>query len=574
MAVIGIDLGTTNSLAVAYREDHYELIPNGYGEYLTPSVVSIDDDGSIIVGKCAKERFVTYPQNTAALFKRNMGKDEVITLKGHHFLPEELSSFVVRQLVEDAKNFLHEEIDEVVISVPAYFDEHQRHATKRIGELIGIKVERLINEPSAAAISCHQGKEEDEAFIVFDFGGGTLDVSVVDCFDNVVSICSIAGDNHLGGSDFDKLIALDFCKQYQLAFDKLSPNYQASLLLQCERAKKRLENLQETIFTFHFDEHDYEYVLKRDHLALISESIFQKMRKVIAEAVNNSGFEKDEINKIILVGGSCHMPLVVAYLKNLMNIEIFESDDMDKMVVKGLGIYIGIKQRKSAVRQLVLTDICPFSLSNSVHNEAHPSRPLSHVQIPRNTVLPASNKEFYYTITDNQDYMNISVYQGESVYADENDKLAQYRVPIPKNKAGVECVAVTFSYDINALLCVDIQVLSTGLKQRHVVGMDTVDQQHIEAIKNISLKLHLEPEIEYIREMLKRILEESSSRKQEKVKEFYLQFEHQLKEYDSNLRKKSQLLSQVKKVIERLDQENQNCEFFNHDDTTYKGPLS
>ena len=193
MATIGIDLGTTNSLAVTYREGEVELIPNGFGEYLTPSVVHVSDD-VLTVGKIAKERLVTDPDNTAQLFKRSMGTNEIFYLDGEAFSATDLSTLVVKQLVADAESYLGEKVDEVLISVPAYFNEKQRSATKAIGQRLGIKVERLINEPSAAAIACHKiGK--DESFIVFDFGGGTLDVSVVDCFDNVISIVSIAGED-------------------------------------------------------------------------------------------------------------------------------------------------------------------------------------------------------------------------------------------------------------------------------------------------------------------------------------------------------------------------------------------
>ena len=186
MATIGIDLGTTNSLAVTYREGEVELIPNGFGEYLTPSVVHVSDD-VLTVGKIAKERLVTDPESTAQLFKRSMGTNEIFYLDGEVFSATDLSTLVVKQLVADAESYLGEKVDEVLISVPAYFNEKQRSATKAIGQRLGIKVERLINEPSAAAIACHKiGK--DESFIVFDFGGGTLDVSVVDCFDNVISI--------------------------------------------------------------------------------------------------------------------------------------------------------------------------------------------------------------------------------------------------------------------------------------------------------------------------------------------------------------------------------------------------
>ncbi|WP_337467443.1 Hsp70 family protein, partial [Holdemanella biformis] len=209
MTILGVDLGTTNSLAVVYKEGKPIRIPNAYGEFVTASAVSILD-GKIVVGKLAKERLITHPECSASLFKRNMGSDVTYTFDKKEYDSATLSSFVVKQLIEDAQNYLHEEISEVVISVPAYFNARQRQDTKRIGELLGIKVERLINEPSAAAIACHMD-DEYETFVVFDFGGGTLDVSVVDCFENVISINAISGNNHLGGTDFDRAMAEYFC---------------------------------------------------------------------------------------------------------------------------------------------------------------------------------------------------------------------------------------------------------------------------------------------------------------------------------------------------------------------------
>ena len=207
MSIIGIDLGTTNSLAAVYQNGASRLIPNAFGEYLTPSVVSLDEDGTVLVGKAAKERLITHPGRTAAAFKRAMGTAKTFSLGDKEFLPEELSALVLRRLKEDAEAFLGQPVEEAVVSVPAYFTDAQRAATKRAGKLAGLKVDRLINEPSAAALACYDPDQGDAAFLVYDFGGGTLDVSVVDCFENVVNILAVSGDNQLGGNDLDAAIA-------------------------------------------------------------------------------------------------------------------------------------------------------------------------------------------------------------------------------------------------------------------------------------------------------------------------------------------------------------------------------
>lgn len=574
MAIIGIDLGTTNSLAVAYMDDHFEMIPNSFHEYITPSVVSVDEDGRILVGKIARQRQITHPNDTASLFKRSMGKEQpCFTLRGRKYLAEELSAFVVRQLVEDAKAFLHEEIEEIVISVPAYFNEYQRSATKRIGELLGIKVERLINEPSAAAIACHYGHIEDETFIVFDFGGGTLDVSVVDCFDNVISICAIAGDNHLGGSDFDHLIANEFCQENNLNFDELPTFNKESLLLQCEKAKQRLPERGKTTLHFRMDEKDYEYELCEDRLMEISKDLFTRMRHVIAKAVTNSGFEKDEIHKLILVGGSCHMPLVRNYLYDLMSIQVMEEDDLDSIVVMGLGTYIGIKQRKEAVKQLVLTDICPFSLGIAVHNESDPAKPLVSIQIPRNTVLPASNTQRYYPVNPQSRVINMDIYQGEEIYAIDNIKLSSFTIALPKNNT--DGVDVTFSYDINSLLCVETCVVSTGHKEAHYLERKGVAKVNAQKIKSAALNLSQKPAIDYITEQTSRIISESSPLQAEAIKKSYIEFEVLLKKYENNLRKHALTIARMQEYLDALESQGDHCDVFNmeedDDDTSSSG---
>lgn len=239
--IIGIDLGTTNSLACVYRNGKAELIPNGLGGYLTPSVVSLDESGEVLVGAVARERLVSNPADTAASFKRFMGSKKTFPLRQREFTPQELSAFVLRQLKQDAERYLGGEVTEAVISVPAYFNNNQRAATLEAGRIAGLHVERLVNEPSAAALASSMLSDEDEqSYLVFDFGGGTLDVSVVDCFQNIIEIVAVSGDNHLGGNDFDERIAAFFCKSHQMDLDALPPQKQAVLRRLSEKAKREL----------------------------------------------------------------------------------------------------------------------------------------------------------------------------------------------------------------------------------------------------------------------------------------------------------------------------------------------
>ncbi|MBR0281477.1 MAG: Hsp70 family protein, partial [Oscillibacter sp.] len=250
MAIIGIDLGTTNSLAAVWRNHHSELIPNAAGEYLTPSAVSVDEDGAILTGRAAKERLVSHPERSAAGFKRDMGTGRKYHLGGHVFSPEELSSFILRALREDAERYLGEPVMEAVVSVPAYFAEGQRAATKRAAALAGLRVERLINEPSAAAVAGERLSDgEQKTALVFDFGGGTLDVSLVEMFDNVVSVAAVSGDIRLGGRDFDLAIARAFCQECGLTWNQLSARQRGNLLYQAEICKMALSGREPVLMS-------------------------------------------------------------------------------------------------------------------------------------------------------------------------------------------------------------------------------------------------------------------------------------------------------------------------------------
>lgn len=330
MAIVGIDLGTTNSLAAVYKDGRAQLVPNQFGEFLTPSVVSVDKDGRAVVGRIAQERLVTQPQDTVARFKRKMGTDAVYNLGGRRFTPEALSACVIGQLVADAQEFLGERVDEAVVSVPAYFDVAQRAATKRAGALAGVRVERLVNEPSAAALGHHfsnegavaaaaaDGYPPDETFCVFDFGGGTLDVSVVDCFDNVVGISAVAGDNHLGGGDFDLLIAQEACRINGIGLNALEASQRETLLREAERAKRELTDRDSHAFLrSSIPALPRVLHLTNKRLFELAEPLFTRIERPLKQAVYDSDVPSEEISRAVLVGGSSRMPVVRATTSNV-----------------------------------------------------------------------------------------------------------------------------------------------------------------------------------------------------------------------------------------------------------------
>lgn len=562
MTILGVDLGTTNSLAVVYKEGKPVRIPNAYGEYVTASAVSILD-GKIVVGKLAKERLITHPECSASLFKRNMGSDVTYTLDRKEYDSATLSSFVVKQLIEDAQNYLHEEISEVVISVPAYFNARQRQDTKRIGELLGIKVERLINEPSAAAIACHMD-DEYETFVVFDFGGGTLDVSVVDCFENVISINAISGNNHLGGTDFDRAMAEYFCLKNELNYKILDSSFQQSILRTCEQTKIKLstQNVVE-VSLVHLNK-NYNCIFDENVLFNITHSLLESCKNVIGKAVKDSGFSASELDSLILVGGSSKMPVLQHYLSDALNIPVLKEEHMDSLVVLGLGKYIGIKQRDENIKDVVVTDICPFSLSTSTYNEQNPDLELSTVLIPKNSVLPTSKKMTLRTVHKGQTKVNISVFQGQAMYAKENLFLGQAFIHVPRNMHDYESFDLIYSYDINSMLYVEAVVHST--KEHYIFRvskgdvLEKVDASvRLDSIKEVSLGLYQNNEVDALLARIERIYREVDEETQDYLMKLHTEFTKDMESLINNIQKRKRLINQVSRILDQIE-ESQNVD--------------
>lgn len=562
MTILGVDLGTTNSLAVVYKEGKPIRIPNAYGEFVTASAVSILD-GKIVVGKLAKERLITHPECSASLFKRNMGSDVTYTFDKKEYDSATLSSFVVKQLIEDAQNYLHEEISEVVISVPAYFNARQRQDTKRIGELLGIKVERLINEPSAAAIPCHMD-DEYETFVVFDFGGGTLDVSVVDCFENVISINAISGNNHLGGTDFDRAMAEYFCLKNGLDYNTLDSSFQQSILRTCEQAKIKLstQNVVE-VSLVHLNK-NYNCIFDENVLFNITHSLLESCKNVIGKAVKDSGFSASELDSLILVGGSSKMPVLQHYLSDALNIPVLKEEHMDSLVVLGLGKYIGIKQRDENIKDVVVTDICPFSLSTSTYNEQNPDLELSTVLIPKNSVLPTSKKMTLRTVHKGQTKVNISVFQGQAMYAKENLFLGQAFIHVPRNMHDYESFDLIYSYDINSMLYVEAIVHST--KEHYIFRvskgdvLEKVDASvRLDSIKEVSLGLYQNNEVDALLARIERIYQEVDEETQDYLMKLHTEFTKDMESLINNIQKRKRLINQVSRILDQIE-ESQNVD--------------
>lgn len=492
MAIIGIDLGTTNSLASVWRNGRAELIPNAAGEYLTPSVVSLDEDGGVLVGRAARDRLISHPERTAARFKRYMGSAKTYTLGSRAFTPEDLSSLVLRSLREDAEAYLGEPVEEAVVSVPAYFAEAQRAATKRAAALAGLKVERLVNEPSAAAVAGHISEgDEDKVCLVFDLGGGTLDVSLVERFGSVVSVTAVSGDNRLGGSDFDLAIAKGFCEDCGLDFEALTPRQRELLVRQAETCKMALTNQEMVIMSVDDGTVSATLTLSNEWLIRKSGALFRRMTGPIQRVFMDGGISPQELDDLVMVGGSSHMPAVRRYIARFLHKEPVKDSRPDTAIALGAGICAGMKARVGDLKELVLTDVCPFTLGVARYNESEPGRDLMSPIIERNSVLPTSKMGVYYTVRDGQDKVDVQVYQGENRYCADNTLLGKLLVSVPPAPRGRQSVRIRFTYDINGLLEVEV-VNEAGHAERLVLqNKDMTPQEAERRLKELShLKLH------------------------------------------------------------------------------------
>ena len=557
MAMIGIDLGTTNSLGAVYRDGKVELIPNRFGSYLTPSVVSMESDGSIVVGEIAKARMVTAPERTVSSFKKDMGTERKWLLGEKVFLPEELSSFVIRSIVEDAENYLGEKVEEAVISVPAYFHDSQRVATKRAGALADVRVNRIINEPSAAALASYFDTGHEQLFLIFDFGGGTLDVSIVECFDTMVEILSVSGDNRLGGDSFHEIMVENFLKEHDLSRKQISNKEYAILLRQAESCKQRLTTEEIAAMTAVLGGVEYKSEYTNDRLLEESGIIFAKIKDVLMRALRDGDLRVQDMDTVVMVGGSSKMPLVQSYLQHLFGMIPVVTENCDEMIARGLGLVCAVKARKEEVKDFVLTDICPFTLGTDIVNEADPEHLYMEPIVERNTVLPCSRVERFYTSHNNQTKIEIQILQGEHAYADDNLKLGKMSVSVPRKKAGEEAVDIRFTYDINGILIVDIPVVSTGKTITKVISQK-IEGQELErkAAELEKLKIHPKElsENKLIMEKLQALYEEVPTYLREQIRDAIQQFEYYLaKQNPRSIRNYRTYLEQMIEMLEGYD---------------------
>ena len=511
--IVGIDLGTTNSACAVFRDGEPVMVPNALGHVLTPSAVSVDTDGSILVGLAARERQSTHADSTAVAFKRYMGTDRVIQLGRKSFRAEELSALVLRSIKADAEAFLGEAVTEAVITVPAYFNDRQRKATRRAGELAGLKVERLINEPTAAALAygLHQ-RDRETQFLVFDLGGGTFDVSILELFEGIIEVRASAGDNRLGGEDFNEVVIQLIGRALERDLGDLR---KAPLVLQerlrevAERARRQLTESNEATARLIWNDREHAVTITADEFETACEPLLKRLRDPVVRSMRDSGIQSTSLEEVVLVGGATRMPLIRRAVTKMFGRFPSHAIDPDEAVARGAAVQAGLKARDAALSEVVLTDVCPYSMGVEI-TEQRPGGGLTHGVfspiLTRNSVVPISREQSYSPLDDLQAKVELRVYQGESRWVRDNVFLGTLEVPVPSGRATQTPVRVRFTYDINGLLEVNAEVEGTGLRRELLIyDADAILPAELERRRAALAALKVHPrETEAVRALLAR----------------------------------------------------------------------
>lgn len=540
--IIGIDLGTTNSLAACFQDGRAVIIPNRLRKNLTPSIVAVDELAQILVGETAREYGQLHPEQAAEVFKRFMGSERQYDLGGHKFRAEDLSAMVLRSLKEDAESFLGEPVTEAVISVPAYFDDKRRRATKAAGELAGFKVERIISEPTAAAITYGlYEKRSSTRFLVFDLGGGTFDVSILELAGSILEVRAVAGDNYLGGENFTRVLETEFFQQNGIDEEKLDRKTAAAVHEAAENCKKRFGSADPVEMRCSIDGEEKRLTLSLKEYGELCGPLLERIQKPLKRSISDAHVKLSDIDEVVLVGGATRMPVVRDFVVKLFHKFPDVSVHPDEAVALGAAIQGAMKSRDREVKEVILTDVCAFTLGVEVVMERREGVYESGHFCPiieRNTVIPASRTERFYTVYNNQDRIKISVYQGESRLTANNLLLGSLEIQVPKNRAGKEAVDVTYTYDINSILEVEVKVISTGSVKKQIIKgqYNTMTDEEIRARMEELSYLKIPPRDQEENRLLllqgEQCYEESTGALRERIEEAMRAFETALDSRD------------------------------------------
>ena len=474
--IIGIDLGTTNSCVAVVEGGEAVVIPNSEGARTTPSVVGVSKTGERLVGQVAKRQAVTNYKDTVISIKRHMGSDYKATMGGKEYTPQEISAMILQKLKADAESYLGEKVTEAVITVPAYFTDAQRQATKDAGQIAGLNVRRIINEPTAAALSYGIDKEEDQKVMVYDLGGGTFDVSIIEMGDGVTEVLATAGNNRLGGDDFDQRIidwmVEEFKAQEGIDLSK-DPMAMQRLKTEAELRKIELSSTASTTISLPYitvaadGPKHLELTLTQAKFNQMTADLVEKTMGPVRQALSDSGLSVNDLNKVLMVGGSSRIPAVQEAVKNLIGKEPFKGINPDECVALGAAYQGGILGG-DVENGLLLLDVTPLSLSIETAGG------IATKMIERNTTIPTKKTQTFSTYADNQTAVDINVLQGEREFAKDNKQLGMFRLdgiaPAPR---GIPQIEVTFDIDANGLVHVSAKDLGTGKEQNITITSST-----------------------------------------------------------------------------------------------------
>ncbi|MCR1823289.1 MULTISPECIES: Hsp70 family protein [Terrisporobacter] len=480
--IIGIDLGTTTSEIAYIENDEPKIIPDCFGNRIVPSVVGKKEDNTIIVGQVAYNQLIPSPDRTVAEVKRLMGSDTKISMGDKEYMPHEISSMILKELKKYAEDYLGEEITEAVITVPANFNNSQRKVTKLAGEMAGLKVERIINEPTAAAMAYGiNNLDKEEKILVYDLGGGTFDVSILEMFEGILDVKSSRGNDRLGGKDFDsrieKYIEKEFERIYkQNLYHGIDVQNKLSIKLRVKEAaisaKKELSNQPSTTINIPFitvidnKPVSISIELKRDKFNELTKDLVEKTTEKIDEALKAASLKAKDIDTVLLVGGSSRIPAVRELVESKFKGKIISGINPDEAVSMGAAIQAGIKSNQITCEEnLIITDKCSYNLGTSIIKigDGKVINGAFDCIIPIDSSIPCSKKKVYYTAVDNQEEVRVEVYEGNEELAEDNEKIGDFLLKgVPKGKAGEQSIEVQFDYDLNGILEVRATIVSTG----------------------------------------------------------------------------------------------------------------
>ena len=480
---IGIDLGTTNSVVAVMEGGKPTVIANAEGMRTTPSIVGFSKTGERLVGQLAKRQAILNPDKTIASIKRHMGEDYKKNIDGKDYTPQEISAMILRKLADDASAYLGEKVTSAVITVPAYFNDAQRQATKDAGKIAGLDVLRIVNEPTAAALAYGLEKEKSEKVLVFDLGGGTFDVSILEIGDGVHEVLSTSGDTHLGGDDFDKKIIDWICEEFkkQEGMD-LTNDKQAMQRIKeaAEKAKCELSSVVETTINLPYITADangpkhLELTLTRAKFEDLSHDLLERCKKPVEQALKDAGLSKNEVNEVVLVGGSTRIPAVQQLVKEYTGKEPNQSVNPDEVVAVGAAIQAGVLAGE--VKDIVLLDVTPLTLGIETLGG------VMTALVPRNTTIPVSKSQVFSTAENNQTAVDINVLQGERPMASDNKSLGMFRLEgIAPAMRGVPQIEVTFDIDANGIVNVSAKDKATNKEQKiTITNSSNLSEQDID----------------------------------------------------------------------------------------------